>query len=151
MQECQRQSHPGPAAPLTWGKLGVSSRMDGATSFLDQVPMTPPPYLYSYTHHTSFLGSSVTTGDMKASGRVLSSQGPHLHGACVSGCAKSLQSCPTLCDPMDCSLPGSSVHGIFQERILKWIAISSSRGSSPPRDQIQVSYISCIGRLVLYH
>ena len=44
------------------------------------------------------------------------------------------QSCPTLRDPMNCSLPGSSVHGISQVRILQWIAISCSRGSSPPRD-----------------
>ena len=43
------------------------------------------------------------------------------------------QSCPTLCDPIDCSLPGSSVHGIFQARVLEWIAISFSRGSSQPR------------------
>ena len=40
------------------------------------------------------------------------------------------QSCLTLCDPMDCSLPGSSVHGIFQARVLEWVAISFSRGSS---------------------
>ena len=40
------------------------------------------------------------------------------------------QSCPTFCDPMDCSPPGSSVHGIFQARILEWVAISFSRGSS---------------------
>ena len=44
------------------------------------------------------------------------------------------QSCPTLCDPVDCSLPGSSVHGIRQARILEWVAMSSSRGSSRPRD-----------------
>ena len=44
------------------------------------------------------------------------------------------QSCPTLCDPMDCSLPGSSIHGIFQARVLEWVAISFSRGSSRPRD-----------------
>ena len=44
--------------------------------------------------------------------------------------AKSLQSGPTLCDPMDYSLPGSSVHGILQARILKWVAVPSSRGSS---------------------
>ena len=43
------------------------------------------------------------------------------------------QSCPTLCDPMDCSLPDSSVHGIFQARILEWVAISFSKGSSGPR------------------
>ena len=44
------------------------------------------------------------------------------------------QSCPTLCDSMDYSLPGSSVHEIFQARILEWVAISFSRGSSQPRD-----------------
>ena len=54
------------------------------------------------------------------------------------------QSCPTLCDPLDCSLPGSSVHGIFQGRILEWVAISSSRGSSQPRDWTCFSCVSCI-------
>ena len=44
------------------------------------------------------------------------------------------QSCPILCDPMDCSLPDSSVHGIFQVRLLEWVAISFSRGASPSRD-----------------
>ena len=44
------------------------------------------------------------------------------------------QSCPTLYDPMDCSPPGSSVHRILQARILEWVAISFSRGSSWPRD-----------------
>ena len=44
------------------------------------------------------------------------------------------QSCPTLCDPVDCNLPGSSVRGIFQARILEWVTISFSRGSSQPRD-----------------
>ena len=65
--------------------------------------------------------------------------------------AKSLQSCQTLCDPMDCSSPGSSVHGIFQARILEWIAMSFSRGSSQPRDQTCFASISCIGSRVLYH
>ena len=54
------------------------------------------------------------------------------------------QSCPTLCNPMDCSPPGSSVHGIFQAWVLEWVAISFSRGSSRPRDQTQVSCI--VGR-----
>jgi len=53
-------------------------------------------------------------------------------------------SCPTLCDPMDFSLPGSSVHGIFQVRVLEWVAISFFRGYSRPRDQTQVSRI--VGR-----
>ena len=52
------------------------------------------------------------------------------------------QSCPTLCDPVDCSLPGSSIHGILQIRILEWVAISFSRGSSWPRDWTQVSSIA---------
>ena len=52
------------------------------------------------------------------------------------------QSCPTLCDPMDCSIPGSSAHGIFQARILEWVAISFSRGSSGLRDWARVSSIA---------
>ena len=52
------------------------------------------------------------------------------------------QSCPTLGNSMDCSPPGSSVHGILQARILEWVAISFSRGSSWPRDQTQVSFIA---------
>ena len=55
-----------------------------------------------------------------------------------------IQPCPTLCNPMDYSLPGSSVHGILQARILEWVAISSSRGFSWPRDQTSVSSVSCI-------
>ena len=57
----------------------------------------------------------------------------------------------TLCNSMDCSLPGSSVHRILQARILEWVVISSSRESSRPRDQIWVSFVSCIGRWLLYH
>ena len=52
------------------------------------------------------------------------------------------QSCLTLCDPVDCSPPGSSIHGILQARILEWVAISFSRGSSQPRDRTQVSCIA---------
>ena len=61
------------------------------------------------------------------------------------------QSCPTLCDPMDCRLPGSSVPGIFQARILEWVAITCSRGRTWPRDQTRVSCVSCIERWILYH
>ena len=63
----------------------------------------------------------------------------------------SLQLCPTLCDLMDCSMPGSSVHGILQARILEWVAISFSRGSSWPRDQTSISFVSWIGRWIPYH
>ena len=52
------------------------------------------------------------------------------------------QSCPTLCNPMDCSLRGSSVHRIFQTRILQWVAIPFFMGSSQPRDKTRVSHIA---------
>ena len=65
--------------------------------------------------------------------------------------AKLPQSCPTLCDPMDHSLPGSCVHEILQTRIVKCIAVPSSSGSSQPKHRNHISYISCIGRQVLYY
>ena len=60
------------------------------------------------------------------------------------------QSCLILWDPLDCSPPGSPVHGISQARILEWVAIPFSRGSSPPRDQTHLSCIFCTGRQILY-
>ena len=63
-----------------------------------------------------------------------------VYRAVVFVCA---QSCPTLCDPMDCSLPGSSLHKILQERILEWVAISFSKGSSRPSDQTHISHTAC--------
>ena len=65
-------------------------------------------------------------------------------------CARML-SCLTLDDPMDCSSSGSSVHGIFQARILEWVAVSYSKGSSQPRDRTRVSCGFCIGRWIPYH
>ena len=70
----------------------------------------------------------------------------HLVTLCVH--AKWLQSCLTLCDLMGCGLPGSSVHGILQARIMELVAMSFSRGNSWPRDQ---THISGIGRWILYH
>ena len=60
------------------------------------------------------------------------------------------QSSLNFCDPIDCSLPGSSVQGISQARILEWVVIYSSRGSSQPRDQTDVSCVSYIGRWIPY-
>ena len=60
---------------------------------------------------------------------------------CGSQWSEVAQSCLTLCNPVDCSLPGSSVHGILQSRILEWVTISFSRGSSRPGDQTRVSRI----------
>jgi len=61
---------------------------------------------------------------------------------CYVLCAKLLQSCPTLCSPMDCSPPGSSVHAILQARILEWVAIPLSSRSSQARDRTCVSCIA---------
>ena len=57
-------------------------------------------------------------------------------------CAKSLQSCMTFCNPMDCGRPGFSVHGILYTRTLEWVAMASSRGSPQPRDC--TPYLSCL-------
>ena len=62
-----------------------------------------------------------------------------------------LQLCTTPWDAMDCSPPGSSVSGILQARTLEWVAVPSFRGSSQPKDQIHISYVSCIGRHFTTH
>ena len=62
-----------------------------------------------------------------------------------------VQSCPALCDPMDCSLPGSSAHGILQARTLEWVTIFYSREFSQPGDRTSISCVSCAGRRILYH
>ena len=64
--------------------------------------------------------------------------------------AKSVQSSPTLCNPVDYSPPGSSVHGILHARILEWVAMPSSRASSQPGNRTHSSYVSCTGRWILY-
>ena len=71
--------------------------------------------------------------------------------AFVCRCCLVTKSCLTLCDPMDCSLPGSSSMEFPRQEHWEWIAISSSRGSSQPRDRIHVSCVSCTGRRILYH
>ena len=73
---------------------------------------------------------------------------PNETSVCVR--AGSLQLCLTLCDPVDCSPLGSSVHGILQATVLVWVAVPSSRGSSQPRAWTCVSYISSTGRKVLH-
>ena len=75
----------------------------------------------------------------------------HVGRNCVSCTLKVLvaQSCPTLCNPMDCSPLCSSVHGILQARVLEWVAIPCSRGSSWPRDWIQAGLLHY--RQILYH
>ena len=77
----------------------------------------------------------------------------HLNVTCPMKPSLSLfpKLCPILCNPVDCSRPGSSVHGVSQARKLEWVAISFFRGSSQPRDWTQVSCVSCISRQILDH
>ena len=81
----------------------------------------PPPHLTPLSHHRALSWVSVLYR---------------------SAWVKDAQSCPTLCDTMDCNPPGFTVHGIFQARILEWFAIPFSKGSSQPRDQTKVSGIA---------
>ena len=93
--------------------------------------------------------------DFKCICSVMTYSKKYLFGLCppfwqLCAC-KSLQSCLTLCNPMAYSPPGSSVHGILQTRILEWVAILSSRGSSWLRDRTWISCIFCTGMRFLYH
>ena len=65
--------------------------------------------------------------------------------------ARPVAQCLTLCDSLNCNPPGFSVHGICQARILEWVAISCSRGSSQPRDPTHLSFVSRIGKWILHH
>ena len=104
-------------------------------------PMTAACQAYHWGHPKC----SLVTYEMIGAGK--------LDKALVS---EAVQSCPTFCNPVDCSLPGFSVHGILQARILEWVAISFFRGFSQPRDGTRVS---CIGgrhslshqRMILTH
>ena len=70
--------------------------------------------------------------------------------SCVCVCV-CVQLCPALCNHKDCSPSGSSVHRIFQARVLEWVAISFSKESSRPRVPTHIFWVSCVGRQVLYH
>ena len=115
--------------------------------FLMKRSSLPPLQLCLWQVDRAMKGTRIKTKPIKRNG--FESVGvrwvnldPIIHSEWVSEVA---QSCPTLCDPVDCIPPGSSAHGILQARILEWVAISFSRGSSQPRDQTQVSCIA--GRL----
>ena len=116
-----------------------------------------------YSHHekkmavwiiqwTSVTGFCMTLTSLSSWVTWITRSGGHFLGCsvCVLSCFM-LHACPTLCNPMDCGWPGSSVQGILQERILEWVAMPSSRESSQLWDQTWVSYISCIDRWVLSH
>ena len=122
---------------------------------------------FTFTFHFHVLEKEMATHSSVLAWRIpgtgecggLPSMGSHrvghdwsdLAAAAAAECvhAKSLQLCPSLCDLMDCSPPGSFVHETLQERILEWVSMPSSRGSSQFRVRTHVSNISCISRWVL--
>ena len=120
-----------PASPalaggfLTKGRPGTSSNVS--------VNVTP------YHTNLNLLGATKYLWHLKKENRGSWGLGQREGGEIY--CAKSAQSCPVLCDPMDCSPPGYSVHGILQARILEGVSMPSSRGFSQPRDGTQVSLI----------
>ena len=117
-------------------------------------PLPTPASATTYVHinHKGFGRCAITTEKKKkrkegsTERQRKASAGSGLAG---SVCAQLLQSCPILCEPVDCSPPGSSVHRIPQARILEWVAMPSSRGSSRPRDRTQVSHVSRTGGQIL--
>ena len=124
------------------GKVCVPRQKEQVSPIMHDVHQQNPPH--SSTSH--FLGEHLSSRNkihiwgcqLVASHHVLLSFAPYTNMVCVLVVSDSWR-------PMDCSPPGSSVHGIFQARILEWVAISSSRGSFWPRDWTHVSYVSCIG------
>ena len=142
---------------LFWGRGGLASATMVDTDLVVTTPTSiqtlHPSLIFSLTHGHK-LGwdpsgeCQHTRNNEKTIWKDLASKlstHPYKIGVCVC-----VQSRLTLCDPVDCSLPGFSVHGIFQARILEWVAISSSRGSSWPRHHTWVSSISCTGRRIPY-
>ena len=113
----------------------------------------------SFSHHDCYVKElrnylpEITCVQMKTGGLKVCKPVENL---CLINHQRSVRTCmnmqlsPTLCHLMDCSPPGSFVHGILQARILEWVAISFSRGFSQPRDLTHISCISGIGRQVLY-
>ena len=97
--------------------------------------------MFIYSRHKHFLCVCFASGGIPASG------GLYSHGMFIPRCVFITQSCPALCDPMDCRPPGSSVHGIFQGRILKWVAIPFSRGIVPTQGS-NLGLLHC--RKILY-
>ena len=159
------------AGPVMWGCWGggawafflgapirqcwlraVTAVMLGSPTFSHPLPLHNPPA--SHLQDTSTVMTlanrantemSPASGSFWSGGTVPAALTAKWVVLCVH--AKSLQSCPTLCNAMDYSLPGFSVLGILQARILDWVAMPSSRGSS--RDWTHVSYVCCIGSPVL--
>ena len=117
------------------------------TSWAPREARTIKPILNRYRLIQIIFASYVSFADCLFQGVGLCHLGYQICGHRVvhAAVAKSLQTCPTLFDPVDRSPPGSAVHGILQARTLEWVAMPSSRGSSQSRDWTRLTYVSYIG------
>ena len=150
LHEAQR----GEAVSLPLPSDNLLELASGLRIWLQFPASSPSPHIYLFTVGI-LTGCQCCTRPCTGSGVTAMNdfdEVPVLKGShSVHVCAKSLQQCLSLCDPLDCSSPGSSVHGILHSRILEWVAMPFSCGSSRPRNWTCVSYVSCIGRWVLFH
>ena len=121
-------------------KLNIELSHDPAIPFLGVYPKELKTGVQTRAHTQVFTAALFTIAKMQRQRKCPSADEwmNKMGYICMCVC---VQSCPTLCNPMDCSPPGFSAHGIFQARILEWVAISSFR-KSQPRDQ---THISCVG------
>ena len=151
--EAQRGASGGGQGPLR----GRCTCPGAGRPYPDDVTVLTRPALAQFLLLGACLSPSLPTGGFKVSPRVIlkliEAGWNNIYSIIKLLCmhAKSLQSCPTLCKPMDYSPPGSSVHGILQARKLEWVAMPSSRRSSWLRDRTWVSYVFCIDSLFLCH
>ena len=150
LHEAQRREAVCPPLPSD-NSLELAS---GFRIWLQFPASSPSPHIYLFTVGI-FTGCQRCTRLYDGSGVTAMNdfdEVPVLKGShSMHVCAESLQPCPNLCGRLDCSSPGSSVHGILQARILEWVATPFSWGSSRPRNWTCVSHVSCIGRWVLFH
>ena len=143
----------GCALSLPWPIPAHSSQQLFQLSSPLRPPSPPPSFVEDdFTSHSAARTKPLVYTDSKWPGSLAVPSGITRVSVCECVCmCMHTPSCPILCDPMDCSPPGSSIHGILQARILEWVAFSFSRGSSRLKGRTYISCISCLGRWVLYH
>ena len=142
-QSLQVPCHTYPRAGLPWGLEGAGWSHEMGMGAADRAPKT------IVAPHWTPMGLPCNSGRPRITRTHMSPVG---FSDLIPSCMLSRFSRVQLsCDPMDYSLPGSSVHDIFQARILKWVAMPSSKRSFLLRDGTHISYVSYTGRRALYH
>ena len=122
----------------------------GDTAAREEVGRSCSTQRHRNTGHEPAWSEETTAPSPGSQERSKQNQHPHSYSLPLWTCV-CIQSCPTLYNPMDGNPPGSSLHKTSQARVVEWVAISSPRVSSWPRDSTHVSRVSCISRQLLYH